>query len=293
MLAFFPLKLSLFVNILYNLFLNIVLAIFIFSSFTLYSQCIRHVCSTGNRSCDMLNWNIYSACKQLLSCAQSFPSPHRWQTIRKSRLQFVLLLHFRCGTSFSALSVCNQLLLSLLLLLCTSLTFSFLQWQIEKAIQTNPIAKPPEKERERGRGLRWRRGKFRFMRRSKLISSTNLRRLPLSWQRCRRWQQLLICNASDAATTSPLPPPSTFLPLSIPVSSMSLLNAWRIIFTFDFVSFFSSSRRVVILLSSLLCSPLFLFSAALFSLASSSGPSSNSSSWHFRLLPCQMRKSGN
>lgn len=152
MLAFFPLKLASFVNIPNNLFLNIVLAIFIFSFFTFYLQCIRHVCSTGNRSCDMLNWNIYSVCKQLLSCAQSFPSLHRRQTIRKSRLQFVLLLHFRCGTSFSALSVCNQLLLSLLLLLCTSLTFSFLQWQIEKAIQTNPIAKPPEKEREREGG---------------------------------------------------------------------------------------------------------------------------------------------
>lgn len=147
MLAFFPLKLAWFINIPYYLFLYIVLAIFIFSCFTLYLQCIRHVCSTGNRSCDMLNWNIYSACKQLLSCAQSFPSLHPRQIIRKSRLQFVLLLHFRCGTSFSALSICNQLLLSLLLLLCTSLTFSFLQWQIEKAIQTNPIAKPPEKER--------------------------------------------------------------------------------------------------------------------------------------------------
>lgn len=33
---------------------------------------------------------------------------------------------------------------------------------------------------------------------------------------------------------------------------MSLLNAWRIIFAFDFVSFFSSSRRDVILLSSLI-----------------------------------------
>lgn len=106
------------------------------------------------------------------------------------------------------------------------------------------------------------------MRRSKLISSTNLRRLPLSWQRCRRWQQLLICNASDAATTSPLPPPSTFLSLSIPAkqheSPKCLAHNFCVWFCFVFL--IKSTRRHSSLFSSLLSS-LSAFSAALFSLA--------------------------
>lgn len=247
------------------MFLNIVLAIFIFSCFTLYSQCLSCFSSTGNRSCDMLNWNIYSACKQLLSCAQSFPSPHRRQTIRKSRLQFVLLLHFRCGTSFSALSVCNQLLLSLLLLLCTSLTFSFLQWQIEKAIQTNPIAIPPETGREGGM-VETRQVSIHAAVQTHFLhkfaaTSAQLATLPpltaIANLQC-KWRRHYVTP----------PPPSTFLPLSIPAkqheSPKCLAHNFCVWFCFVFL--IKSTRRHSPLFSSLLSS-LSAFSTALFSLA--------------------------
>lgn len=150
------------------------------------------------------------------------------------------------------------------------------------------IQKPNPRERERER-----RGKFRFVRRSKLISSTNLRRLPLGWQRCRRWQQLLICNASDAAAKSlpaapHIPPPLGTLSIPARQHESPKCLAHNFCVWFCFVFLIKSTRRH---------SPLFslsAFSSAVFSLlASSSDPSSNSSSWHFRLLRCQMRKSGN